>query len=162
MVVLMNAVADVPRISREIERVVLPRYAEARRRAEPSPPSAAAGARFDPPAGLAGEWSGTLRTWERTVPMKLVVLADGDVHVTLGDGLETVLNRVQWQENELVGRFAGTIPTVDAARWPHDVLVSLRLRGGTLSGTAAAMTTTERVYFALSSYVALTRKVADK
>jgi CubicO group peptidase (beta-lactamase class C family) len=162
VVVLMNTVAEVPRIGREIERVLLPRYADARRRSDTAQPPAATTARFTPPNELVGEWAGTLRTWERTLPMKLVVQTDGDVHVSIDGGLETVLNQVRWQGNQLEGRFAGTIPTSDASRWPHNVELSVRLRGGTLNGMAAAETTTDPVYFALSSYVALSRRASDK
>src|SRR5262249_6063488 len=67
IVVLANAVIDVGRVSREIERVVLPRYAEARRN-EPRPQQAGA-AKFTPPADYVGEWTGTVRTWDRTMPI---------------------------------------------------------------------------------------------
>ena len=50
----------------------------------------------------------------------------------------------------------------DASRWPHNILLNLRLRGGALTGMASAQTTTDPVYFALTSYVALSRKATDK
>ena len=92
--------------------------------------------------------------------MTLTVQPDGDVHVRLESGLEALVNGARWDNDNLTGRFAGTIPTSDASRWPHYVELSLRLRQGTLSGMASAVTTSERVYFALSSYVSLTRKAA--
>jgi len=166
VVVLMNAVADVPRISREIERVILPRYADARRRwagdARAQQSSADSSTRFAPPKELVGEWTGTLRTWERVIPMTLVMKADGDMHVRLEGQREALLTDVRWADSTLEGRHAGTIPTSDAMRWPHDIALSLRLRGGTLSGSASALTTTDPVYFALSSYVTLTKKVVVK
>jgi CubicO group peptidase (beta-lactamase class C family) len=168
IVVLTNMVADIGRPFREIERIVLPKYADARRRAAPTPASASSASAtpppFVPPAELLGEWSGTVRTWERNIPMTLVVQPDGDVHVRLGEGLESLLNDVRWRDNTLVGRFAGAITTSDAGRWPHDVLVSLRPRNGTLTGMVSALQVAEppRVHFALTSYASLTRKAAAK
>lgn len=163
VVVLMNLVGDVGRPFRQIERVILPKYAEARRRAEQlQPTSSTAPKPFVPPSELLGEWSGTVRTWERTIPMTLAVQPDGDVHVRIEGELESLLNNVRWQDNTLVGRFAGSIPTSDASRWPHDVLVSLRLRNGSLSGMASALQIAEPVHFALTSYVTLTRKTPMK
>ena len=161
IVVLANrSAADVGKPFREIERIVLPKYAEARRRAAQTtstPPKS-----FVPPGELLGEWSGTVRTWERTIPITLVVQQDGDVHVRLGGGLESLLNEIRWQDNMLVGRFAGNVATPDAARWPHDVLVSLRLRNGALSGMVAALQVAEPVHFALTSYATLMRKAESK
>ena len=164
IVVLANMVADIGRPFREIERVVLPKYAESRKRAADSTAraNATASAPFVPAADLLGEWTGTVRTWEKTIPMTLVVQPDGDVHVKLGNGLESLLNDVRWQDSTLIGRFAGSMPTSDAARWPHDVLVSLRLRHNALSGTVSALQVAEPVHFALSSYGVLTRKTVTR
>lgn len=158
IVVLTNMVADIGRVYREIERVLLPRYADGRRRARVADSTAAAArAPWRPPAELLGEWKGTLRTWDRTVPMTLTFQPDGDVHVKVENGLTSLVNNVQWRDSMLVGRYAGTLPTNDARRWAHDVVLSLRLLPNGLNGMAAAVTTTDPVYFALTSYVSLTR-----
>jgi CubicO group peptidase (beta-lactamase class C family) len=162
IVVLTNMSAgEVGRPFREIERIVLPKYAEVRRRLAQTTPASSSGAAppkpFVPPGELLGEWSGTVRTWEGTIPIKLVAQPDGDVHVRLGGGLESLLNDVRWQDSTLVGRFAGAVATSDAARWPHDVLVSLRLRKGALNGMVSALQVAEPVHFALTSYATLTR-----
>jgi CubicO group peptidase (beta-lactamase class C family) len=163
IVVLTNSSTDAPlRVLREIERVLLPKYADARRRTQTPPAATPAVARFSPPPELVGEWSGTLRTWERTLPFTLIVQSDGDVHARIEGQLESLLNDVRWQNNTLAGTFRGTIPTPDASRWSHNVYVSLRLRGSTLGGMASAVTTTDPVYFALSSYASLTKKVASQ
>ena len=163
IVVLANmSAADVGKPFREIERIVLPKYAEARARATRATAAAAPPKPFVPPAELLGEWSGAVRTWERTIPMTLVVQPDGDVHVRLGEGLESLLNNARWQDNTLTGRFAGAVATSDAAHWPHDVLVSLRLRNGTLGGMVSALQVAEPVHFALTSYGTLTRKPETK
>ena len=128
--------------------------------AQRSPVPSAARVAFAPTPELLGEWTGTLRTWERAIPMTIVVQPDGDVHVKIAGGLETILDGPTWRDNNLTGRFAGSIPTLDAKRWSHHVLLNVRLRNGMLHGTASALQEVEPVYFALSSYVALTRKVA--
>ena len=94
--------------------------------------------------------------------LDLSALQGIDVHVHVEGQLEALLNEAKWENKELTGRFAGSIPTSDASRWPHEILFSLRLRNGVLSGMAAAVTTTDPVYFALTSYASLTRKVAEK
>ncbi len=161
IVVLCNMVANIGRVYREVERVALPRYAESRRRAQQAADSVAtqqARARPGAPAELLGEWKGTLRTWDKSYPMTLTVQSDGDMQVKVENGLTSLLNNVQWRDSMLVGRYAGTIPTSDARRWAHDVVLSLRLQsGGALNGMAAAVTTTDPVYFALTSYVSLTK-----
>jgi CubicO group peptidase (beta-lactamase class C family) len=162
IVVLSNFFgADVGRVEREIERILVPKYAEARRAAARPP---VASSKFAAPNELIGEWSGTVRTWERTIPLTLVVQTDGDIHVRLANQRETLLNEAHWEGNNLVGTFSGTIPTTDASRWQHEIVLSLRLRNGgsLLNGFAAAITTTEPAYFGLSSYASLTRKGAER
>lgn len=158
VVVLLN-VSDGEARSRIFERVVeaaLPRYRAARRGAgreerELGSPSG------EIPAELGGEWIGVLRTCEGEVPLRLEIRGRNDVHLQLGDQLETVLNEARYDEQErvLTGRFAGTVPTSDAMRRPHQVLLRLWYRDGKLGGQATAQTRTEPVYFALSSYVEL-------
>jgi CubicO group peptidase (beta-lactamase class C family) len=160
IVVLLN-VSDAEARSRIFERLVeaaLPRYRIARRglRVAERDVGDRSGAI---PAELGGEWVGMLRTYEGEIPLKLVVRGDQDVHIALGDQLETVLNEARYEEAErvLTGRFAGSIPTSDAMRRPHQVLLRLWYRDGRLSGQATAQTRTDPVYFALSSYVELKR-----
>jgi CubicO group peptidase (beta-lactamase class C family) len=108
---------------------------------------------FIPPAQLIGQWSGTIKTWEGTIPIWLTFKVDGDIHIKIGDELETVLNEVRFRDEHLTGRFAGTIPTKDASRHSHLVLLNVRLREEKLSGQVSAKTWEEPNYFALTSYV---------
>jgi hypothetical protein len=62
---------------------------------------------------------------------------------------------IEWGDSSVVARIADTMPTSDAKRWPHSILLSLRLRGGKLTGMATAQTTADPVHFALTSYVTL-------
>lgn len=146
----------VGRIAQEIAAAVLPGYGE-RLRQQVASDGGSSTTPFQPPAELLGRWEGTLRTHEGEVPLTLEFQPDGDVHVQLGDELTTLLNEVSFRNGQLTGRFAGTIPTADARRHPHMVGLNLRLRDGTLSGQGSALTTTDVLYFALSSYVQLRR-----
>jgi CubicO group peptidase (beta-lactamase class C family) len=160
IVVLANkAATPVTRVAQAIAGAVLPALGDSLR-AHPAAAGQPAEARepFTPPAELLGAWSGWVRTWSDTVPLTLVFQEDGDVHVALGDQLRALLNQVRFTDGALTGRFAGTIPTPDASPHPHQVLLQLRLRDGRLTGQASAQTPEERVYFALTSYVELTRE----
>ncbi len=148
--------AAIYRIAEEIAAVMLPRYAgvRAERQTRPVPPPTPVN--FPAPE-LQGAWTGTLRTYEGELPLALLFQPDGDVHVRLGDQLRTLLNGVSYREDNLIGRFAGTIPTEEQRRHPHSILLNLRLQGGSLSGQATAQTTNEPIHFALTSYVTLTK-----
>ena len=114
---------------------------------------------FEPPNGLVGEWAGTLRTWEREIPMAIVVSADGDVHVSVEGQLETVLNGPGFANGRLQGRYAGRIPTPDVMRWPlHSVALDLKLEGDRLYGQASAQTEADPTYYSLASFVDLRRE----
>ncbi len=115
---------------------------------------------FTPPDGLVGEWTGTLRTWEEEIPFRLDVKEDGDVHARIDGQLAGVVEVFGWDgdQGRLVGRFNGRIPTPDASRKPHSVLLNLHLRNGALSGQASAQDRSPLLQGALTSYVELRRE----
>ncbi|MBX3147499.1 MAG: beta-lactamase family protein [Gemmatimonadales bacterium] len=141
-------------IAQEIAAVMLPGYADslkAQRAQATQPPRRD----FTPSSDLVGEWTGTLRTWQRTVPLRLLIKPDGDVHVWLASQPRAILNNVWFNNGRLSGRFAGTIPTDDAQLWRHDVLLGLLHGNGTLRGQASAMSTDELNMGSIASYVDL-------
>jgi CubicO group peptidase (beta-lactamase class C family) len=157
IVVLTNSENNATsKIAERVAAAVLPKYAAALQADKPKPASRPPA--FAPPPELLGEWAGTLRTWQRSIPFTLVLQADGDIHVRLGDELETLLNEVEFENGHLVGRFAGAIPTPDAVRHRHTVLLNVRFRNGEISGEASAQAIGELDYFALTSYVSLAHK----
>jgi CubicO group peptidase (beta-lactamase class C family) len=159
VVVLTNkAATPYERILQEVLSVIFPsRYADSlrARRAQPRRPTSAPD--FTPPPELAGEWTGTLRTWKGTQSFRLTFQSNGDVHVRLGNQLPVLLASTRFSNGVLTGRFSSTIPTPDVERHPHSVLLQLRLLDGKLKGQASAQTTEEPVYFAMTSYVELSR-----
>lgn len=115
---------------------------------------------FRPPRDLVGDWAGRLVTWEDTVPARLAVQSDGDVHLELEGQLVALVNGVEYEEGFLTGRAALRVPTRDAVRWRHSLLLRLKRDGDALRGWAAARTTDRPIHFALSSYLELRRDAA--
>ncbi|HEX9109777.1 MAG TPA: serine hydrolase domain-containing protein [Longimicrobiales bacterium] len=130
------------------------KYTEGRKAAAAKRAEAQKAAPPAPAASIVGSWVGTVRTYTGTVPLSLTVKPDGDVHVTLGKALPTLLSSTHFGKADLDGLFAGRIPIPDADR--HDaVLLNLHLRGEKLAGEATAMS---YELGAISSYVELSRK----
>jgi hypothetical protein len=116
---------------------------------------------FAAPADLVGDWAGTLRTYQGTVPLTIRVKSD-EILVRLGDpnALWSLVNRASFQDQLLGGQFLGTIPTADAQRHPHNVGMSLWYADGKLRGWLAAIATNRPVAGAVSSYAELTRQTS--
>ena len=169
IVALTNGGGDPFSIAVDIAAILLPGYADSLKadRARRTPPPVTT---FRPTADLIGTWDGTLRTWQKSLPFRLTVAADGDVKVRIGPEpkpnepdaedtqLEALLNDVEWSAPVLTGRFAGTIPTPDASWTPHSIALDLRLVNGKLRGQASAQTPDTPVFFSIASYVELTRR----
>ena len=169
IVALTNGGGDPFSIAQDIAAILLPRYGDSLKadRAHKTPPPVT---KFTPTPELIGTWEGTLRTWQKSLPFRLTVLADGDVKVRIGPEpkpntedsedtqLESLLNGVEWTRPVLSGRFAGTIPTPDASWTPHSIALDLRLVDGKLRGQASAQTPDTPVYFSIASYVELAKR----
>jgi hypothetical protein len=158
VVVLANQSIALPhQIASQIESVLLPGRGEAivaERAAQQGRSRASAS-----PSELIGDWAGTVRTYQGSVPITLRVKAD-EILVRLGapGSLWTLVNRADFQNQLLSGQFVGTIPTADAMRHPHNVGMSLWFADGMLRGWVAAISTDRPVSGAVSSYAELTRQ----
>jgi hypothetical protein len=114
---------------------------------------------------LVGTWTGTVRTWQGSVPLTLTIQPDGDVHVKLGPQLETLLTTVPpfIKEHRLVGMFTGTMPTPDVKDYADKIGLTLSLREGRLIGEALAFNDMDfdpyagKPNFTISSYVNLAK-----
>ena len=156
VVVLVNAGSDLRQeIPRDIIGVLLPDYGEkwAAARDRPSQPSGS----FEPGPELMGEWEGTITTSDETVDVKLTIQADGDVHVKIGNQLETLMDRARFSDGFLSGTSYGTIPSSDALAHPHNLSYKILLDGNRLSGYVTTGFTTRRSYGNFSSYIRLER-----
>jgi len=114
-------------------------------------------ANFPLPKSVTGEWNGEVKTYEGTIPVKMVFQDDGDIHVKLGDQMETLLNNTKFRKGDILkGNFWGQINTSDTKLVPHyDIRVEMILRGSRLSGYAKANNST---YYGLASYIRLEKK----
>ena len=114
---------------------------------------------FAAPTDLVGEWTGSVRTYDGTLPIALRVKSD-EVLVRLGgpEALWTLLNQPRFENSMLEGQFVGTIPTTDAARYPHDLALSVFSDSGKLRGFVASVATNRPVAGAVSSYVELSKQ----
>ena len=92
-------------------------------------------------------------------PIALRVKGD-EVLVKIGSpqALWTLLNRPRFENSMLEGQFVGTIPTRDAARYPHDLALSLFSDSGKLRGFVASIATNRPVAGAVSSYAELVKQ----
>lgn len=161
LVVLCNTNdRSVSRILQEVTAAVLPGYGEMVEEERAHREEQAQEKRPDLDLGLfGGTWEGLLRTWQDSIPMTLIVQDDGDIHVRVEGQLETLLTDVSMMENGiLTGQYAGEIPTPDAQRHSHSVLLAVRRHGNILRGGASARTLEQPIHFALTSYVELIRK----
>jgi CubicO group peptidase (beta-lactamase class C family) len=161
VVVLTNSYAGItPKMVQSIVGCVLPKYAEAvRKEKDQTPPKPEA---YTPKPELLGEWTGEVRTWENKISFTMVFQPDGDIHIKFGEQPETLLNKASLHEGLLEGQFAGAMPTPDAKRYRHNLLLHLRLRGEKLTGQVIAETPDDSVHFALSSYAELGRRSNPK
>jgi CubicO group peptidase (beta-lactamase class C family) len=156
VVVLANSGSRPESIAADIAGLFLPRYADSMAAARARPPQTPPP--FAPGAALVGQWAGTVKTWQRTVPIRLEIRDNGDVFASLGEQPRAVVNQLTFVNNRLTGRFAGQIGTDDAGRWPHSLQLGLQLVEGALKGQLSAQTGTDPLYYSLASYAELKRQ----
>lgn len=150
-----GGIPAIPQIAQQIVAALVPSYARAlaANPKGPKPPTRP----YRPVPSMLGTWTGTVRTWQGTLPFRLVFQPDGDIHVRLGNELETLLDKAHWDGKMFVGLFAGTIPTPDASRYPSHVRLELWFRNRKLEGEANAEAVQEPAHYSLASYVELSR-----
>ncbi|NLD71089.1 MAG: beta-lactamase family protein [Chloroflexi bacterium] len=161
VVALTNGEASIhERVVAEILGLLLPEYARrhAEREAQPKETPGDSSA-FDPPEELVGQWEGYVHTYAGDLPLALDVRRDGNIHVRLGDDLETLLNEPDYEEGVLHGRMMGDLGTEDARGLGH-LSFHLRMRAGRLEGSVTASRPPgpdQRARNALSHWVRLER-----
>jgi len=157
VVVLINTASDLrQKLANDVIGVLLPDYG-AKWKLERDKPAERREA-FKPNAELVGEWAGEVITYEEKVPVTATVKPDGDVHIRIGSQLETLINRVRFEDGFLTGTSMGTIPSGDARAHPHNISYRLLLEGTRLSGYVTTEFTAGRSYGNYSSYLRLDKK----
>lgn len=161
VVVLSSSGFPTGAIAQDIAAVLVPKYADTlrvRRAAQAQQAGAGRGAQPSQLNAVTGEWSGTLRTWKATLPLKVSVGPNGEVFATLGDQPRIAVTDAAFRNNRLTGRFTGQIPTDDAKRWPHTIALDLLLVDGGLKGQVSAQSSTDVLYYSLASFADLKKQ----
>ncbi|UCF04128.1 MAG: beta-lactamase family protein [bacterium] len=167
VVVLLNGWNDpLPgRIAKAVLAILLPDYLEnlEKEKIGQSPP-------FDPYIAtpeFTGTWKGNIKTHEGDVPVYMVFQKDGDIHflkqldinrkwVLQQQGLfDRLLNNTGIRDDRIYGWVYAHIPTADAQRIPHVMVVDVVRHGRKLNGSVSAVSAHERMYFGLSYYISL-------
>jgi CubicO group peptidase (beta-lactamase class C family) len=120
-------------IVQEILKALLPKLPPLPQRPPQAPPE------FRPGAELVGSWAGAIHTYQGERPLVLRIEESGTIRARLSRQLWTLLNQVRFDDGILYGRFAGDVGTADSSRKPHTIQLTLKLRGGVLNGSAAAI-----------------------
>ena len=114
-----------------------------------------------PESVLPGQWKGKLVTYKKEFPLVLTIKEVGDVHLKLGDQLETLLSGSSYQGGYLRGRFAGELDHEDARGRGYQVQVELKLRDQVLNGPATVTTLPDKYgSSAVTYWVELKTRVA--
>lgn len=136
VVVLCNAeIWDLPtNIADQIMATLLPQWkpsADAPHAPVVSPPL---------PTTMVGVWKGKVATYERDLPMTLTVTPTGEVHIKLGDQLESLVTHPHFtQDGFFRGILNGSLMIKDGVRRPYVLTFGLKLRDSrTLSGEIVA------------------------
>lgn len=109
---------------------------------------------------LGGEWSGSIQLPEGKMPLTLSVGMQG-IHASLNGGPSAVGTPVGATDGLYQLAFRDIrLPTKEAARYPHGLLLAIEAVNGKLSGSATAYGATDanRINSALSFWTQLSRK----
>ena len=113
------------------------------------------------PDSLIGEWEGKIKTYEDELAVKIIFGQDNNVSLELEGkalsslNMKTPLGRMGFNDGVLKGMFLGNITTPDAARAPHVIYITMKLRGDRLDGYAAAIAMDRN--FCLPNWIELTK-----
>jgi hypothetical protein len=141
-------------------KIMLPEEKKKRDESQGGPSSD--GGKFAASAELLGTWQGHLVTYKSEKPLVVTVKESSDIHVKLGDQLETLLSGASIRDGFLRGRFAGVVDYDDARGRSYHVQLELKLRdGGVLNGGAITSTLPDgRGSSAVTHWVELKREMA--
>jgi len=117
---------------------------------------------YKPVPVLLGSWEGRVASSVGETPIRLVFQDDGDIHVRLGDQLETLLSEVVAGSGELQGRFAGSLPNVRGYAHSHAIRMRLMTTPNRLYGSVTSTFLQGDRTFGLPASVSLTRSPAGQ
>ena len=157
---LTNAEINFGGLLDDIVATLIPQFADSVRRERASAatrPTSQSVASFSPPAFLIGEWTGAIHTWDRqSLDLTLSISSNGLVIAKVGGQPVARVDRPRFQNGRFIGTIEARIPTADAGRLPHSIVLNLALDDrGRLRGQATAVSTGDVSHFALSSFAEL-------
>jgi CubicO group peptidase (beta-lactamase class C family) len=153
-VVVLSDGSDVDRkgIANAIWKVLLPTWTVPNQQQQTSSQP------FRPVAALIGTWKGTLHTYKSDVPAVATIAASGEIHIKVGNQLESLINNPKFQDDRLTGEANGTMDTDDAMRHHTNVLAfDLKLNENRLTGSATAESNGSD-YAALTQWIELKKQ----
>jgi CubicO group peptidase (beta-lactamase class C family) len=170
VVVLINTWSPdlTARITESILGVLLPGYKESNERG--SGRAASGFVPYEPSQEFTGRWEGQIKTYAGDIPIYMVFQEDGDIHllkeleidhtwVLQNQGyFDKVLNNVGMSGDRIYGWVDARIPTGDALREPHVIVIDIVRDGDELNGSVSAVSAAERMYYALSYYITLKKQ----
>jgi CubicO group peptidase (beta-lactamase class C family) len=113
---------------------------------------------YKPTAQYLGHWKGSILTWNEEIPVEMWFQADGDVQIQMRGQYRNLLNGVRFDDQFLRGSFQGNIGTRDAGRYPYNLHLRLKLRGGGVLNGSITSTSISPQGNVLSSWVELERQ----
>jgi CubicO group peptidase (beta-lactamase class C family) len=163
--VLANASdVDLWALQHEIFAAFLPAFRDTPYQA---PRAAEEAGSFSPPDSLLGRWSGTIRTFQKTIPAALTFMRGGPVVLEI-DGIrasplsvKTELGEMSYEDGVFSGLFWGRIDTPDTSGRPHAVYIKVKMRENKLVGSASAVSIDARRTFFLPHCLELARPAGD-
>jgi CubicO group peptidase (beta-lactamase class C family) len=104
-----------------------------------------------------GKWTGTVSNYEGSEPFMMEFQPDGDIHVYIGNGPPSLLNRKSFDNGALSGTFAGSIKLGQLGDYRYDMLLKLVPVGDEFVGELVASAVNEQTAMMLPSFVRIRR-----
>lgn len=142
---LSNASSELPyTIVDHIFAALLPPYAEHLEQDRAETDTEAGGTEnpapgFELSRALAGEWYGSVHTYEGETPLRMRFKKTGGVRAQIGGQPDVSVTGLRFDGGQLRGEMLGSIATPDVIRLPHHLRLDLGLRGDAINGAAIAV-----------------------
>ncbi len=125
---------------------------------------------YEPTPELTARYKGEVKTYAGDFPVKMIFQDDGDIHflkpldidrtwvLQEGEYFDRVLNDVGVAGDRIYGWVHANMPTGDASRYPHALVVDVTHEGDDIYGAVSAVSAAERMYFSLPYYITLKKQ----
>lgn len=107
-----------------------------------------------------GKWTGTISNYEGSEPFMMEFQPDGDIHVQIGTGPRSLLNRPSLDNGALSGTFAGSIKLGQLGDYRQEMMLKLVPVGDEFVGELVASVVNDQRAMMLPSFVRIRRETA--